>query len=199
MSEDPQVRIMGLDLSLNGTGVCLADGSTFRIPGKAKDGDARLTRIRDHVRLAARTDHTWVAAIEGMGGRYPGNQAATLGEVHGAVKSELMDQAVPYAVVPQKTLKLFATGNGNADKAAMAAAALAHAGLSFESDDECDAWWLWRAAVDWYLDGRGFERLPDSQRDALGVITWPPLPESRVWIKVDGCGACYGKDRVHHH
>jgi c-di-GMP-binding flagellar brake protein YcgR len=66
MTEHPQLRLMGLDLSLNGTGVCLADGSTFRIAGKAKEGDARLSRIRDHVRLAARTDHTRLALIEGM-------------------------------------------------------------------------------------------------------------------------------------
>jgi Holliday junction resolvasome RuvABC endonuclease subunit len=200
------LRIMGLDLSVNGTGVCLADGSTFRIPGKAKEGDARLTRIRDHVRLAVRTNHTRLAVIEGMGGHYPGNAQTSLAQVHGVVKVELMDLGVPYAVIPQSSLKLFATGRGGADKAAMARGAAKHADLTFESDDECDAWWLWQAGMVHY-GMSALDRLPAVQRAALDVVEWwvapaPALvPAGRETAAQDvlspGCPACEGWGHIH--
>lgn len=172
------LRIMGLDLSVNGTGVCLADGSTFRIPGKAAQGDARLARIRDHVRIAVRTNHIRLAVIEGMGGHYPGNAQTSLAQVHGVVKVELMDLGVPYVVIPQSSLKLFATGRGGADKAAMARGAAKHGGLSFASDDECDAWWLWQAGMVHY-GLSSLTRLPEVQRVALDVVEWVAAPAPR--------------------
>lgn len=172
------LRIMGLDLSVNGTGVCFADGSTMRIPGKTKEGDARLTRIRDHLRLAVRTNHTRLAVIEGMGGHYPGNAQTSLAQVHGVVKVELMDLGIPYVIIPQSSLKLFATGRGNADKAAMARGAAKHGEVAFESDDECDAWWLWQAGMAHYGQG-ALTRLPDVQRQALDVVEWVAAPAPR--------------------
>lgn len=172
MSGNDQLRIMGLDLSVNGTGLCFSDGSTLRIPCKAQEGDSRLTKIRDHVRLGVRTDRTRLAVIEGMGGHYRGRVQTVLAEVHGVVKAELMDLGVPYTVIPQSSLKLFATGSGRADKAAMAKAALEHAGAVFRSDDECDAWWLWRAGLDHYGADGAYPVLPAAQREALGVVEW---------------------------
>jgi Holliday junction resolvasome RuvABC endonuclease subunit len=172
------LRIMGLDLSVNGTGICLADGSTFRIPGKAAQGDARLARIRDHVRIAVRTDHIRLAVIEGMGGHYPGNAQTSLAQVHGVVKVELMDLGIPYVIIPQSSLKLFATGRGGADKAAMARGAAKHGGVSFPSDDECDAWWLWQAGMAHY-GLSALTRLPDVQRRALDVVEWAVAPAPR--------------------
>lgn len=172
------LRIMGLDLSVNGTGVCLADGSTLRIPGKSKDGDARLTRIRDHIRLGARTNHTRLVVIEGMGGHYPGNAQTSLAQVHGVVKVELMDLGIPYAIIPQSSLKLFATGRGGADKAAMARGAAKHGEVEFASDDECDAWWLYQAGMMHY-GLSALTRLPAVQRQALDVVEWPAAPAPR--------------------
>jgi Holliday junction resolvasome RuvABC endonuclease subunit len=177
--DEPQLRVMGLDLSVNGSGVCLPDGSTLRIGGKTKEGDWRLIKIRDHIRMAVRTSYTRVVVMEGIRGHFPGNTQARLGEVHGVVKAELMDLGVPYSVVNQATLKLFATGKGSADKLAMAAAARLSGHPGFSSDDECDAWWLWRAGLAHY-GGDPYPLLPVPQRAALEAVPWAPAPAPRT-------------------
>jgi len=196
--EEP--KLMGLDLSVNGTGVCMPDGSTLRVRGKASEGDQRLVKIRDHVRMAARTSRARLVVMEGIQGIFRGNTQTIMGEVHGAVRVELMDQGIPYVLVNQKTLKLFATGRGGADKPAMAKAARNHGEVMFDSDDECDAWWLWRAGLDIYADGGAFPALPDAQRAALTLVRWPPLPAPARRLTapetaVQGCPGCAGAGR----
>lgn len=158
---------MGLDLSITSTGICSTTGDTYKVGGVASDGDRRLVKITH-------------AIVERLGGRGPDLvviedlQARTIGNgvlthlVHGAVRYELCGEGVPYVLVPATTLKLFATGNGHADKADMKMAAYKAAGVEFEKDaggDQCDAWWL-RAAG---LDALGYPcfDLPARQRDAL--------------------------------
>jgi Holliday junction resolvasome RuvABC endonuclease subunit len=164
------LRIMGLDLSANGTGVCLPDGRVVRVPCKSEWGDARLTHIRNVIRLHAPSAD--VAVIEGMG-RFLGNTGLIIAMVHGAVRTELRDQGVPYAVVTPATLKKFATGNGGAGKDLMMAAARSRAGLAFRDNDTCDAWWLREAGLDHYRQTVTV-RDPDPERSRLlDKAKWP--------------------------
>lgn len=197
------LRMIGLDLSVNGTGVCLPDGSTLRIRGKASESDWRLPKIRDHVRMAVRTSFARLAVIEGLG-HFKGNTQIIMSMVHGTVRTELMDLAVPYVIITPSTLKLFATGSGRADKTAMAAAAERHAGIAFPSDDECDAWWLWRAGLEHYCGGGSFDPLPAEQSQALGVVSWVPAPMPlpiaggrETAVQGRGCPACEGWGNIH--
>ncbi len=170
------MRIMGLDLSLNATGVCLPDGRVMVVKGWRKWGDHRLQVIRDAVRLCAqRTD---LVVIEGMG-RFKGNTGLVIAEVHGTVKVELMDQGVPYAVVTPSTLKKFATGNGNADKDMMIAAARRRAGLVFKDHNQCDAWWLREAGLDHYKQPVSIHDPDPALSALLDVVEWPVLPSAR--------------------
>ncbi|MFE4691222.1 hypothetical protein ACFRH6_14330 [Streptomyces sp. NPDC056749] len=168
------LRVIGLDLSLTSTGVCLPDGSTFRIKTRQKDGDRRLLAIRDGVRSALAAHRPHLAVVEDLPKH--AMAAGITAKVHGIVLGELLDARVPYAYVVPATLKSYACDHGNADKARMAAAAYLAAGVEFSDDkggDQCDAWWL-RAAGHDALDAPLFG-MPQAQRDRLLKVEWPDV------------------------
>lgn len=160
-------RVLGLDLSLTATGVCLPDGSTFTIKTKTKDGDGRLLQIVDVLELAFSDVH--LAVIEDLPTH--GYSAGTLGMVQGVVRSALMRAGVPYALVVPATLKKFATDRGNADKTGMAIAALKRVNREFADDNQCDAFWLRAAGLE-LLEQPEFA-MPAAQRAALKVVSLP--------------------------
>lgn len=164
------LRVLGLDLSLTATGVCLTDGTTLTLKTRQKDGDRRLVVIADAltsmigdgstVDLAVVEDlpkHAMAAGITGM--------------VHGVARAVLLRAGIPYALVVPATLKAFATGKGAGDKTPMAMAAYKRAGVEFGDDNQCDAWWLRAAGLDWY-DAAEFT-MPQAQRDRLAKVVWP--------------------------
>lgn len=166
------LRIIGLDLSLTSTGVCLPDGSTLRIKTRQKDGDRRLLQIRTAIRAALVAYEPDVAVVEDLPKH--AMAAGITAHVHGVVKCELLDAGVPYGLVVPATLKSYAADNGNADKERMAAAAYLAAGVEFADDkggDQCDAWWLRAAAYD--ALGSPLFAMPQAQRDRLTKVKWP--------------------------
>lgn len=169
------LKVMGLDLSITATGVCMPSGATITlsVPGGAKAGDTRLVSIRDYIRESLRIQPADLVAIEGPVTRT--NTATVSGMVHGAVRTALMDAGVPYALVPPATLKAYATGKGNADKTAMALAAFKRSGREFPDDNQCDAAWLRWAALDWF--GSPEFALPAEQRKRLAKVDWPAVPD----------------------
>ncbi|MFJ3037766.1 Holliday junction endonuclease [Streptomyces tendae] len=164
----PRPRILGLDLSITATGFALPDGSTGTFKGPWK-GDWRLVAIKTAV--AGHADSIDLAVIEDLPTH--AKAAGITGMVHGAVRAVLLEAGVPYALVTPATLKAYATGKGNADKTAMAIAALKRAGREFGDDNQCDAWWLRAAGLDWY--GAAEFTVPQAQRDRLAKVTWPEL------------------------
>ncbi|MFD5838190.1 crossover junction endodeoxyribonuclease RuvC [Streptomyces collinus] len=170
-------RVIGLDLSLRSTGVCLPDGTTYRIKTRDKDGDRRLVHIRSDIRddLAEHRPH--LAVIEDLPVHAKASGITAM--VHGVVRCELADAGVPYALVVPATLKKYATDNGNADKRQMADAAYLAAGAEFPGDlnakgeggDMCDAWWLRAAGHDWC--GVPLFSMPEAQRERLSKAKWP--------------------------
>ncbi|RPK76388.1 Holliday junction resolvase [Streptomyces sp. ADI97-07] len=166
------LRVIGLDLSLTSTGVCLPDGNTFRIKTRQKDGDRRLLAIRGSIRAALATHRPHLAVVEDL--PMHAMAAGLTAKVHGVVLCELLDAGVPYAYVVPATLKSFAADHGNADKARMAAAAYLAAGVKFGDDkggDQCDAWWLRAAGHDGC--GQPLFGMPQAQRDRLLKVDWP--------------------------
>ncbi|MFD8234055.1 crossover junction endodeoxyribonuclease RuvC [Streptomyces sp. NPDC059696] len=164
-------RVLALDLSITATGVCLPDGTTHTIATQQKTGDARLKEIERAITEA--TFDVDFAAIEDLPTH--AKSAGVTGMVHGVARLVLLRYGIPYAVVTPATLKAYATGKGNADKTAMAIAALKRTGREFADDNQCDAWWLRAAALDWY--GHAEFTMPQAQRDRLSKVTWPELAE----------------------
>ena len=163
------MRIAGLDLSITRTGCCLPDGSTLAVKTDGKSGDRRLQVIRDAVHKAVTGAD--LAVLEEAPPGLRGNAIKAIHMVQGAVRLELLDLCVPYAVVNPSTLKLFATGAKGADKVKMATTALILSGLEFATDDECDAWWLRQAGLVHY--GLLELRIPAAQLRTLEAVVWP--------------------------
>jgi len=172
------LRIVGLDLSITASGVCLPDGHTFTIRTRASDGDRRLTDIVDTIgsRLIDPAGTGYNVDLVVLEEAPPGLKGAAIKAihmVHGAVRAWLIAFSIPYAEVNPSTLKTFATGNVRADKVAMAMSAFKRAGVEFADDNQCDAWWLRQAGLV-HMDAAELS-LPQAQLAALQKVAWPAV------------------------
>ncbi|MEU3020842.1 crossover junction endodeoxyribonuclease RuvC [Nocardiopsis sp. NPDC007018] len=171
-------KVIGLDLSLTSTGIALTNGTTIVIKGAASLGDWRLCRIRDAVAHAIDTDRPDLVVIEDLPTH--AKSAGLTGMVHGAVRALLVDREIPYALISPATLKAYATGKGNADKAGMLWSAYRWGSKEFANDrggDQCDAWWLRAAGLQW-LGHPEFD-LPAAQVARLDKAQWPQMEVAR--------------------
>lgn len=162
--------VIGLDLSLTATGIAYPDGHTSTIKTRPADGDQRLVAIADTIAAACllRPD---LVVVEDLPTH--AKSAGITGMVHGAARVVLRRHGVPYVLVPPATLKAYATGKGNADKTAMAIAALRRFDREFADDNQVDAYWLRHAGLDQY--GHAEVLMPVAQRERLGKVAWPVL------------------------
>lgn len=176
------LRVLGLDLSITATGICLPDGTTTTIRTNPKTGDRRLVHIVNKVGIALNEspdgigDGVDLVVIEEAPPGLKGSAIKAIHMVHGAVRLRLLDFNTPYVVINPTVLKAFATGSTSADKTAMAMAAYKRADREFADDkggDQCDAWWLRTAGLDWY--GQPEFELPKAQRERLTKVDWPAL------------------------
>lgn len=166
----PGLRVLGLDLSLTATGVCLTDGATLTVKTRQKDGDRRLVHIADALASMIGDGSTVdLAVIEDLPKH--AMAAGITGMVHGVVRAVLLRAGIPYALVVPATLKAYATGKGSGDKTPMVMAAYKRAGREFGDDNQCDAWWLRAAGLDHY--GQPEFDLPKAQRERLAKVAWP--------------------------
>jgi Holliday junction resolvasome RuvABC endonuclease subunit len=190
------MRIMGVDPSITRTGISLPDGTTVVVKPKDK-GDDRLMEIADYVRVLSQANLVDLVVMEDAPTRLLGDAGRVLLHLQGAVRLELKRLPVPYMILSPSTLKKFATGNGSADKTAMALAAFKRLGREYGTDDECDADWLRVAGrfaygLGEYLNepraagGRIALELPKVQLEAL---RWAGTGKKRheiVWPVVGG-------------
>lgn len=194
------MRIMGIDPSISRTAISLPDRTTFAIKPRSS-GDDRLREIADHLHVAAVGARVDLVVMEGLFGIYKGEAARIIPMLHGALRLELQRLPVPYVVLNPKTLKRFATGNGNANKYDMAQAARIRLGRTYATDDECDADWCRIAGrmvygwAEWLKEpraagGRITVEMPAGQVSALRYglrgqpVVWPVVGNNVPWPKV---------------
>jgi crossover junction endodeoxyribonuclease RuvC len=141
------LRVLAIDPSLASLGYAYTlDGGKTSFTGTVKAGKlkgaprllhvhARITEIICQVQPA-------LVSYEGysMGKIRP--YALDRAELGGLIKKELYDRKIPILLVPPTSLKLYATGKGNADKPEVMAQMGASRGVDFTSDDEADAYGL---------------------------------------------------------
>jgi Holliday junction resolvasome RuvABC endonuclease subunit len=170
------IEVMGGDPSLSKTGICLPDGSVFHIDtGDATRGDVRLWDLERALLYYLESRPPALAVLEDLPTHSKGN-VAVMGMAHGIVRKCIAQKRIPRALIVPATLKMFATGHGNADKAEMIHAANIHRkaphvtphmnllgepncrGCKGEmlapitDDNEADAWWLRQMGLWWMGD-----------------------------------------------
>jgi Holliday junction resolvasome RuvABC endonuclease subunit len=182
-------RILGLDLSLNSTGIAGFTAADHHPWAEHLDTGYLTGHDRIEAILRALADYSadlWV--IEGIA--YDAHDLNRAGAgLNWIVRHWLWRRRQPYVLVITSTLKKYATGRGDADKQAMLLAAERWFPTAQIADDnEADALWLAHAGYDWA--GQPAVRLPAAQRGAIRatvrkkgvtrpVIDWPDLDGQR--------------------
>ena len=174
-----KLRIVGIDPSLTSTGIATHDKGTYvvrfgqRPTSATEDGwmHRRVLVLRaEIVRACAFAD---VVFIENFAfGAQQGREK--LGYVGHSIRETLGTLGVPHVDIPPKTLKLFATGNGSAEKEEVKRAAVDFLGLDPSAkDDEADA--LWLRELGRHLYGVSSRMPPTSHTDHLKKIEIPEI------------------------
>lgn len=166
-------RVLALDIAINKTGYCTADGEVGT--SKGGKGDARFRRLYDDVLELARDAE--LVIMEDLPLR--AMSAALTGRAHGVVRLALHDLGGrPITTVVAATLKKYATGSGGASKEDMIAAYRRMSGdfprevigvRTGVSHDEADAYLLWHLGQSW---------LRHEPRAREANVKWP---EWRNW------------------
>lgn len=161
------MRVVGLDLSLRATGYAHPNGGTETLTCHSYGVD-RLIEVRAKVAERLRDDMPDLVCVEGYAhGRT--NQAHQIGELGGLIRVEMFAQDLRYEVIPPNSLKMFATGRGNADKGAMLAHAIRRLGYDGSDHNQADA--LWLRAIGHALAGEPIVELPQTHMRALTALT----------------------------
>jgi crossover junction endodeoxyribonuclease RuvC len=171
------VRILGLDLSLTGTGyVCPACTAIGTLKPKSKEM-ARLEFIRQEV--VGHAELCDVVVLEGYayGTQRGASQAHSTGELGGLIRWSLWRNHIPYAVIPPASLKKFVTNKGNASKdEVIIAVSRRWSDWGGTNNNEADAYALQRMGAAFYNG----EELHDFQRKVIESIEWPTVVRQRV-------------------
>lgn len=169
---NPRPLVIGLDLSLTSTGVAGEDW-TDHIRTKTRRGDARLDYL-----INAVADFIKRADLVVMEGPSYGHAALAghedLAGLRVLVRRYCWRHHIPYAVIPPSSLKLYATGRGNATKGEVRSAVADRYGIHTEGAaryDEADAYIAMAAGMDW--SGHQLATIPERNARALGGCTWP--------------------------
>ncbi|MGI5281701.1 hypothetical protein ACQEVF_59170 [Nonomuraea polychroma] len=177
-------RIVGLDLSITSTGMANGSGWCEKV---GRDGVTTMplrTKYRTLNGLASRiivltdAERADLVLVEKLvfnrqdGGRGGAGERSYL---YYRVMGTIADAGVPIVEVPQATLKMYATGRGNApkDEVKDAVAKRLPMYVTKGNSDMCDAAVLAAMGAD-YL-GHPLADLPKTHRAALDKLTWPEV------------------------
>jgi Holliday junction resolvasome RuvABC endonuclease subunit len=135
------MNIIGIDLSLTGTGVCvLRDGGrelrTINTTAKTRTED-RLITIRRTVAQALSGIDTTI--IEGLSYDSVGGAQAERSALHWMVRVDLYQLGVPYVIVTPMSLKKFVCGTAKAEKSMMIREVYRRWNVEAANDNEADA------------------------------------------------------------
>lgn len=142
--------ILGLDLSLRATGICVLKGNIHHVSLiKSKiEGMERLAYIKKAIKNILYQNQWDIILIEGYSFGSRGRAIFSSGELGGIIKLLLYKYRnkdflrVPTYIVPPTCLKKFITGKGNAPKDSMKMETLSKYNIKFEDNNECDAFGL---------------------------------------------------------
>lgn len=170
---------VGIDQSLNGTGLCrLSDEGTeaeaWTIDAEGRRGPERLLHVKNRVSTLLGNAVQFVC-VEGYAYDSVSHHHA-LGEVGGVLKLLIHERGIPQLVVPPASLKKFATGNSRASKEDMVAAVPNW--VKVDDDNQADAFFLACVARFFHLGVR------PQTRAQMEVLRRLAVPQPRVKRRV---------------
>ena len=142
-------RILGLDLSLTETGFCVIDFDgkfdVLKDKGLIKTklkGVERLEYLENSLKYLIKEFKPDIAILEGYAMGIRGGRTFNIGEWGGIARLTLFKKKVKYLSVSPKSLKKYATGNGNSDKNMMLKTVFQKWGFDATDDNVADAFAL---------------------------------------------------------
>jgi len=141
---------VGLDLSLIGTGIVIINNcgdiinqTLLNVKSEWYECmEQHINDVFDQCKFIANIVRLQNVAIEGLSYMSVGRTVHERTALHHMIRCYLYKKEIPFEIVPPKTLKKWATGNGNSDKKQMMANALERWGINFTDDNLCDAYCL---------------------------------------------------------
>lgn len=172
--------IIGLDLSLVGTGVIvLKEGKldceqlikSKPLSDKSYTAETRrLMKIRDTIAEIVDAKKPTLAVIEGMAFSIRSTTALTqLSGLNYMTREMLMTKNVPFIIVAPTSLKKFVTGIGNAQKDVMLLETFKRYSISFADQNLCDAHGLARCGL--ALLGEEEKKLTLKQQEVVKLLS----------------------------
>lgn len=134
--------VLALDLSLTSTGLCYRNTRGDIVTGTIEPNVKDLPRLEwMKSQMTPFIKKCSMVVIEGysMGSR---GRVFSIGELGGIIKLLAFSESKPILLVPPKTLKVFVTGNGNADKDMVKQSIEERWSYLISQDDEADAFGL---------------------------------------------------------
>lgn len=172
-------RVTGVDLSLTGTGLCIAEWGdptgddvtvvTLRPPKGLMD----LPRLRWlRAEVVAGCEESDLVVVEGLAFSTRTGKASERAGLWWLVVDALDALNIPVAVMPPASVKTYATGKGNAGKdEVLADTVRRYPTVLVRDNNQADALILAAAGLD-HLDAP-LATLPATHRRALTGVTWP--------------------------
>lgn len=145
------MKILGVDLSLSETGICLyVDGAIETGTIKTKVDTDRFRRYNLILQKIKAFEPIDLVIIESYAyGAFGGNNYKLI-ELGGIVRNHWHSLSIPFVEVGITSLKKVITGNGRADKDLMIATVKQNYGYSFTNNNECDSFCL----VQYFLESK---------------------------------------------
>lgn len=139
-------KVMGIDPSLASLGLAYRGErgvvTAHALGHKTKKGQDRLVFMRDIVSRYLDLVAPELVAFEGYAigfNNKNSNNILNLAELGGILKLLIFERGIDILLVPPTSLKLFATGKGNADKDKVRVAIQSDLQVSFSTSDQYDA------------------------------------------------------------
>jgi crossover junction endodeoxyribonuclease RuvC len=173
--------VVGLDLSLTGTGVAASSGvATFK--PAARITPSKKNPITDHIRMRwvrervlnfVEENSPRMVVVEGLAFNSRTGKATERAGLWWLINMPLWEAEIPVAVVAPTTRAMYGTGRGNADKETVFAETLRRFGGIFDikNNNEADAVLLYAMGMERL--GAPLVDLPATHTRAMGSVNWP--------------------------
>lgn len=181
-----QPRVLGIDLSLTGTGLAYSTGDAIAIRTvrtkpygpTLEDSWQRLKYIESEIWKTATSEFFDLVLIEGPSYGSKGAGTWDRGGLWWLVVSMVLAHDMKAVSVPPTLVKKYATGKGGGpgiSKATVCSAAGNRYGRVFATDDEADAYVLCAMGLDHLGDPPAV--VPKLHREALAKVQWPGVSQ----------------------